>query len=228
MDQPTEPRRHRRLLIAAIAGGLALLVAVGVGIYGLVRGPGDARPDPAPSGTVATSPATPSSTPAGPVRLPATGDAEAFARAVAEALFTWDTLSSAAPADYAQVLSDAADDSEADALASDVRGYLPTAGAWAPLRTYQTRQWLTIDTAAVPEAWTTAEAQAVPSQLPRGATAYTITGTRHRTGVWGTEPVEATRPVSFTVFVACAPPAPEFSASLCRLLRLSELDNPLR
>ena len=71
-------------------------------------------------------------------------------------------------------------------------------------------------------------AQAAPGQLPRGATAYTITGTRHRAGIWGTEPVEATRPVSFTVFIACAPPAPEFSTSLCRLLRLSELDNPLR
>jgi hypothetical protein len=228
MDQPAEPRRHRRLLIAAIAGGLALLVAVGVGIYGLVRGPGDTRSDPSPSGIAAPSPAGPSSTPAGPVRLPATGDAEAFARAVAEALFTWDTLSGATPADYAQVLSDAADTSEADALASDVRAYLPTAEAWAQLTTYQTRQWLTIDTAAVPEAWTTAEAQAAPGQLSQGATAYTITGTRHRAGIWGTEPVEASRPVSFTVFLVCAPPAPEFSADLCRLLRLSELDNPLR
>ncbi|MEA5052118.1 MAG: hypothetical protein VB093_01565 [Propionicimonas sp.] len=228
MDQPAEPRRHRRLLIAAIAGGLALLVAVGVGIYGLVRGPGDTRRDPAPSGTVTIGPSTPSSTPAGPVRLPATGDAEAFAHAVAEALFTWDTLSGATPSDYAQVLSDAADDSEADALASDVRAYLPTAEAWAQLTTYQTRQWLAIDTAAVPEAWTTAEAQAAPGQLPQGATAYTITGTRHRTGIWGTDPVEASRPVSFTVFLVCAPPAPEFRADLCRLLRLSELDNPLR
>lgn len=228
MDQPTEPRRHRRLLIAAIAGGLALLVAVGVGIYGLVRGPGDTRADPSPSGIAATSPAAPSSTPAGPERLPATGDAEAFARAVAEALFIWDTISGATPADYAQVLSDAADTSEADALASDVRAYLPTADAWAQLTTYQTRQWLTIDTAAVPEAWTTAQAQAAPGQLPSGATAYTITGTRHRAGIWGTAPVEASRPVSFTVFLVCAPPAPEFSADLCRLLRLSELDNPLR
>jgi len=126
------------------------------------------------------------------------------------------------------VLSDAADDSEADALASDVRAYLPTAEAWAQLTTYQTRQWLTIDAATVPAAWATAEAQAAPGQLPHGATAYTITGTRHRTGIWGTMPVEATRPVSFTVLIACAPPAREFSASLCHLLRLSELDNPLR
>lgn len=227
MDQPTEPPR-RRLLITVIAGGLALLVAVGVGIYGLVRGPGDTGPDAAPSGTITVAPSSPARAPAAPTRLPVTGDAEEFARAAATALFTWDTLSGAVPADYAQVLSDAADPSEADALASDVRAYLPTADAWAQLTTYQTRQWLTIDTADVPEAWTTAEAQAAPGQLPRGATAYTITGTRHRTGIWGTEPVEATRPVSFTVFIACAPPAPEFSARQCRLLRLSGLDNPLR
>jgi hypothetical protein len=227
MDQPAEPR-HRRLLIAAIAGSLALLVAIGVGIYGLVRGPGDRTSDPASSGTVTVTPSSPVRTPAAPARLPVTGDAEEFARAAATALLTWDTLSGSAPADYAQVLSDAADDSEADALASDVRAYLPTAEAWAQLTTYQTRQWLTIDTATVPEAWATAEAQAAPGQLPRGATAYTITGTRHRTGIWGTEPVEATRPVLFTVFVACAPPAPEFRARLCRLLRLSGLDNPLR
>ena len=227
MDQPAEPRR-RRLLIATIAGGLALLAAVGVGIYGLVRGPGDRTSDPASSGTVTVAPSSPARTPAAPARLPVTGDAEEFARAAATALFTWDTLSGAAPADYAQVLSDAADDSEADALASDMRAYLPTAEAWAQLTTYQTRQWLTIDTAALPQGWETAEAQAAPGQLPRGATAYTITGTRHRAGIWGTEPVEATRPVSFTVFIACAPQAPEFSTSLCRLLRLSELDNPLR
>lgn len=228
MDQPAEPRRHRRLLIAAIAGGLALLVAVGVGIYGLVRGPGDTGPGPAPVGTVTTSPAAPSSTPAGPERLPVIGDAEAFARAVAEALFTWDTLSGAAPSDYAQVLSDAADDAEADALASDVRAYLPTNEAWAQLTTYQTRQWLTIDAATVPEAWSTAEEQAAPGQLPRGAAAYTITGIRHRTGIWRTEPVEASRPVSFTVFIACTPIAPELRANVCRLVRLSALDSPLR
>ena len=40
MDPATsDDRRRRRLLIAATAGGLALLLLVGVGIYGLVRGP---------------------------------------------------------------------------------------------------------------------------------------------------------------------------------------------
>ena len=98
MDQPAEPRR-RRLLYATIAGGLALLAAVGVGIYGLVRGPGDRTSDPASSGTVTVAPSSPARTPAAPARLPVTGDAEEFARAAATALFTWDTLSGAAPAD---------------------------------------------------------------------------------------------------------------------------------
>lgn len=228
MDRPAEPRR-RRLLIAEIAAGLALLVAVGVGIYGLLRGPSSGTTtEPAPSTTTTTRPASPGRTPAAPTRLSVAAGPEEFARAVATALFTWDTLSGAAPADYAQALADAVDDSEADALASDVRAYLPTSEAWTQLTTYQTRQWLTIDTVAVPEAWTTAEAQAAPGQLPRGATAYTIEGTRHRSGIWGTEPVETSRPVAFTVFIACAPPAPEFTTNLCRLLRLSALDNPLR
>jgi hypothetical protein len=215
------------MLIAATAGGFALLAAVGVGIYGLVRGPSDSTTDPSPSETVTVAPTAPANSPTAPTRLPVTGNAEEFSRAVATALFTWNTLSGATPADYAQVLSDAADDSEAAALASDVRAYLPTPDAWAQLTTYQTRQWLAIDTATVPEAWTTAEAQAAPGQLPPGATAYTITGTRHRSGIWGTEPVETSRSVSFTVFIACAPPAPELTANLCRLVRLSELDNPL-
>ena len=228
MDQPAEPRR-RRLLIATIAGGLALLAAVGVGIYGLVRGPGDRTSDPASSGTVTVAPSSPARTPAAPARLPVTGDAEEFARAAATALFTWDTLSGAAPADYAQVLSDAADDSEADALASDMRAYLPTAEAWAQLTTYQTRQWLTIDEVFIPEAWETAVDQAAPGQIPAGAIAYTFEGTRHRDGTWGTTPVEASRPVAFTVFLVCNPPTPGHGAASgsCEVLRLSELDNPL-
>lgn len=229
VKDPATDRRRRGVLIAAIAAGLALLLAAGVGIYGLLRGPADrTQANPAPPSTATAGPGAPARTPAGPARLPVTADPEDFARAVAAALFTWDTLSGAGPADYAQVLSDAADGSEADALAADVRAYLPTDQAWAQLTGYQTRQWLTIDSAVIPTAWTTAQAQAAPGQLPRGVAAYTITGTRHRSGIWGTDPVETSRPVSFTVFLACVPPAPEFTAKLCRLLRLSELDNPLR
>lgn len=224
---PAANRHRRRLLIAAAAFGLALLILVGVGIYGLLRGPAPdgPRPSDAPTSTATATPAPTAG--ANPAEVPMTSDPEAFARAVAGALFAWDTASGFGPSDYAQVLADVAATTEADALVSDVHAYLPTSDAWAQLRQYATRQWLTIDSAVIPEAWATAEEQAAPGQLPRGATAYTITGTRHRSGIWGTEPVEASRPVSFTVFIACVPPAPEFSASLCRLVRLSELDNPL-
>lgn len=215
-----------QIVVAAVVV-IALLVAIGVGIYGLVRGPSDRTPAPSPPSTVTMPPSLPTRTPPVPTRLPDIGDAEAFARAAATALFTWDTSSGYAPSEYAQVLSDASDPLDADALASDVRTYLPTADAWAQLKSYQTRQWLTIDTATVPDAWHTALAQAAPGQLPPGATAYTITGTRHRTGMWGAQPTSANRPVSFTVFLACTPPAPEFRPGPCRLLRLSEPDNPL-
>lgn len=225
-EQPS----HRRLLILLIAGGLALLLLVGIGVYGLLRGPGSEPADPtqptASSTSAAPAPSAPATT--GPEAIPAISDPETFARQAASALFTWDTTGGHKPADYAQVLSDVASDAEADALASDVRSYLPSTEAWAQLRQYQTRQWLTIEEVAVPQAWTTGQAQAAPGQLPDGASAYTITGTRHRAGIWGTEPVETSRPVTFTVFLACTAPDPEAADDLCRLIRLSELDNPLR
>lgn len=225
---PAANRRRRRLLIAAIAGGLALLLLIGLGMYGLLRGPGTNEPDTEGSIQPAGTPVPSAGAPSSPKPIPPLSDPAEFARQVGQALLTWDTSSGLEPSDYAQVLADAADTTEANALAADVRAYLPNSEAWAQLRTYQTRQWLTIDSVVVPEAWTTAEAQAAPGQIPRGATAYTIEGTRHRTGIWGTQPVEASRPVSFTVFIVCTPPAPEFRADLCWLLRLSALDNPLR
>lgn len=226
---PAADRRRRRLLIAVTAGGLALLILVGLGIYGLLRGP--ATPDPETTGRLSPSataiPGRPDAPAPGPVSH--FGDAVVFARNAATALFTWDTASGYNPADYAQVLADVAHGSEADALIADVRAYLPTAEAWAQLRQYQTRQWITIDDAFVPETWETALTQAAPGQIPDGATAITVTGTRHRDGIWDTTPLEASRPVAFTVFMICTPPTPGHSGSgACELLRLSELDNPLR
>jgi hypothetical protein len=226
---PAATRRRRRLLITLTAAGIVLLLLTGVGIYGLLRGTG-----PSPSAGRGDIPSTaaphapiPSATPDGkPGALPMTGDAEVFARGVAEALFTWNTTSGYDPSDYAQPVLDVADGSEADMLASDIRTYVPSPSAWAQLRQYQTRQWITVDTAVVPDAWKTALAQAAPGQLPKGAIAYTITGTRHRTGTWDTDPVETAQPVSFTVFLTCAPAAPEFKG-WCRVVRLSELNSPL-
>ena len=66
-------------------------------------------------------------------------------------------------------------------------------------------------------------AQAPEGQLAPGTVAYTIEGTRHRTGTWNGEPVDSAHKVEFTVFVVCAP-----TYDTCHLLRLSQLDNPLR
>ena len=226
-------RRRRTVLIATIVGGLILLLLIGVGVYGLIRGPQTTEPDdPTPTdGPTATSPTL---VPAEPEPVVALRGPEDFAVAVAEALFTWDTSSGYGPADYAQMLADVTADTEADAAASDVRAYLPAPEAWAQLRTHQTRQWHTIDTIEIPAAWEEAVAQAAPGQIPDGTVAYTITGTRHRTGYWGTDPVTTTHPVAFTVFLTCAPernPAPAPADPItdtCLLLRLSQLDNPLR
>lgn len=224
------PSRFPRRLIIVLAVGAAVLAAlVGVGLYGLLLAPRTAptTATDVPLETPGPAPAIPAPTDTIP-SLPgirSTADAEGFARAVAEALFAWDTASDYEPTDYAQVIVDVGDPSgeEAAGLASDVRTYLPTAEAWAQLRTMQTRQWLTIDEAYVPDSWSDALEQAAPGQLMPGTIAYTISGTRHRDGISGTDPVESARGVAFTVFVTCEP---TFDA--CRVLRLSQLDNPLR
>lgn len=218
--------KHRRVLIAAIAGALAVLVLAGIGIYGLIRGPHTNSPDPDTTGqahTVAPSPRPPA-TQTGPLPIRDTTRAGLFARDVAAALFTWDTASGYQSSEYAQVIVNVGDPSgvETAGLAADVRAYLPTPQQWAQLRTHQTSQWLTIDSLSAPESWAEAEAQAAPGQLLPGTTAYTVTGTRHREGIWGTEPVESTRPVAFTMFITCEP-----TFDHCRLLRLSRVDEPL-
>ncbi len=226
-------RRRRTLLVASIAGGVILTLLVGIGVYGLIRGPQNAQPADvaATESPVATHPADMSS---GPEPVVAIGEPEKFAVAVAEALFSWDTTSGYGPADYAQMLADVTADEDADAAASDVRAYLPTQEVWAQLRTHQTRQWITIDTIEIPTTWEDAVAQAAPGQLPDGAIAYTVTGTRHRTGYWGSDPVATAHEVAFTVFLTCtpehatAPPPADPITKTCALLRLSQGDNPLR
>lgn len=221
--------RPRRRLMLLIAISLSVLTAlVGVGLYGLVLAP---SPDAKTVEPTATAPAAPSEPPSPTVTnatLPSirsTTDAESFARDAARALLDWDTADGFDPLDYAQVVVDAGDPSgnETVGLAADVRAYLPTAEAWSTLRSYATRQWLTIDDAVIPTSWNDAVAQAQRGQLLPGTVAYTITGTRHRAGVVGTEAQETSRPIAFTLFIACEPSFDE-----CRLLRLSEVDNPLR
>lgn len=221
--------RPRRRLVLFLSIGFGVLAAlVGVGLYGLVLAPSPSTPTtevepPAPAASNVSPKPSASSATLPPIR--STSDAEAFAREAAGALVNWDSATDFDPADYAQVIVDAGDPSgiETAGLASDVRTYLPTAEAWLTLRSYGTRQWLTIDEAFVPASWSDAVDQAAPGQLLPGTIAYTITGTRHRSGIVGTQAQETSRPIAFTLFIACEPSFDE-----CRLLRLSEVDNPLR
>ncbi|TFC74566.1 hypothetical protein E3O45_10250 [Cryobacterium sp. TMS1-20-1] len=211
---------RRRLVIAIVSSGIALIVLIVVGLFGLLRGPDKpseaARPAPAAS----ASP-VPTARPDQPPPILATTDPEKFTRSVAGALFNWDTRDRVGLSDWAQVVVDVANTEEAPAVASDVRDYLPAAQIWQQLTTYGTRQWLEIESVTVPEAWSTALQQAAPGQIPQGATARTVTGTRHREGTYNTQAQQTERPVTFTVFVVC--PAHE----TCTLLRLSQLDHPL-
>lgn len=218
--------QRRRVVIAAIAGTLAVVVLAGIGIYGLIRGPHTHNPDADPAGQTDTVPSSsrPPATQMGPLPIRDTTRADVFARDVALALFSWDTASGFQSSEFAQVIVDAGDPTgmETAGLAADVRAYLPSPQQWAQLRTHQTSQWLTIDDLHVPESWAAAEAQAAAGQLLPGTTAYTVTGIRHRDGIWGTEPMETSRPVAFTMFITCEP-----TFENCRLLRLSRVDEPL-
>ncbi|TFD79282.1 hypothetical protein [Cryobacterium fucosi] len=227
MKSSLDPRVHRRLIALIAAGALVLIMAV-VGIYGLVAGHQDsATPKPITTGTT-TAPSTSVPSPVSTPQLsaiPHSRDPEKFAQSVANALFTWDTGSGFMPLDYTVVILDVGDPSgtEQAGLASDVATYLPTREAWVDLRRYATTQSLTIEAMYVPDAWAGAVAQARPGQLPPGAAAYTIEGTRHREGIWNGQPTSTDSAVSFTAFVACPP-----DGDPCYLLRLSQLDNPLK
>lgn len=212
------PRRRRGVLIVAIAGGIVFAALVAVGIFGLLRGPSsETSPTEAPGPDAITD-----TDDLVPREIIATQDGEKFALAVADRLFSWDTGSDHPLSEYLQPLVNVADAEEAPGLAGDARTYLPDEESWQELRTMQVRQWFDVDAVFVPETWETAVAQARPGQLPPGAIAYTIEGTRHRIGTWGTEPAAFRQPVVFTVFLAC-PPDEE-----CRLVRLSVLGQPLK
>jgi hypothetical protein len=229
MDEPApQPasrsgRRPRRTLVVVIVALVVAAALIGVGVFGLVRGPGEQAGTPAARVTSAPTRTSPADRPASPTPLAATNDPEEFARRVAAAVFTWDTAADYGPSDYIQQVVNVGDPSgnETPGLAADLADYLPNTAAWAQLRQYGTRQWLTIDTATVPASWGQALQQGQATLLP-GTTAYTITGTRHRAGVWDGKPVSSAEQVSFTIFETCQP-----TYQSCRLLRLSQLDNPL-
>ncbi len=225
------PASRRRLIVVLAIVGIVVLATLGVGIYGLVRGPSHpaasrpGSPGPGTSSSTGTSEGS-SGTAAGPApsALPKTDNPIVYAKAVAAALFDWSTTSGYSPSDYtAPVLADADPSGEEIAgLIGDIASYEPTDAQWTQLATMQVVQRLTISSAVVPSLWPEALAQAY-GQLRPGTTAITITGVRHRTGVWYGQPAATTDPVSFTVFEACTPAFPR-----CHTLRLSQLNDPLQ
>lgn len=223
---PEDQLRRRRILVVATTA-IALLITAA--IYAALSRPG------APQATVSRvdrgdlyrAPHTAGSGLAADGALAVlepTTDPKAFAELVAHALFDWNTTVAVPLAAYTNRLVDVADPTgeSSPGLVADAAGYLPTALAWADLRTYSTRQWLTVKSVKAPGLWAQAKAEAGPDGLLPGTAAYTIAGVRHRVGIWEDKPVASAHDVAFTVFIVCAP-----SYQDCRLLRLSRLDEPL-
>ena len=224
---PTRPRLVRAALVGVTVVLLVGVVALAIFTFGQRN-----TPAPAPAGE-SKSTTAPVDTRA-PAAAPMSRDALApvvpsrdpvdFATSAAQALFEWDTTIPVALAQYKGRLLVVADPSgqESAGLALDLASYLPSPPAWEHLRGYDTRQWLEITSALVPDAWTDAIGQD-PNLVAPGTFAVTITGIRHRAGTWDGEPVTDQFDIALTAFVGCEPTYPT-----CHLLRLTQLDKPLR
>ena len=211
--------RHRVLSLVIV---LLAAVALATALRLLAPNGADQQPAVVPPPTGAPSPDQRPDVPAAPplphdVPLVQASDPDVFAREVAEAVFTWDTSSTTLP-DVTEQLLVAADPTgeETPGLLVDLRTYLPSDPAWSQLVQYRTRQWIEITDIVEPEAWDDAVEQAPEGALAAGTTARTVTGMRHRAGIWEDEPATTSSPVQFTVFLRCSP-----SADQCYLLRLS-------
>ena len=213
-----------RITVAIVLVAALLLAVVGVGVYGLFFATKKHEPtfSASPTPSYSSNPSPPAVVTVDPESMV---ESEQFAQWVAEALFAWDTgtMNRTQVIDKLMAVADPSGDGEGPGLASDIGNYLPDNTVWLQLRHYATKQWLEVEAIEVPEAWGQALADAASGQILPGTTAYTITGTRHREGVWEKETTSYSNQVAFTVFVTCAPSFPE-----CHLLRLSQLDNPLR
>jgi len=225
MRYPTTPEvlRRRHLILLGLAVGSLLIAFVAYSLQ--------VRRSPIPPSTANVTVAEPRElTPTvsvSPVAdlapLRPTSDPEAFARLAADALFDWNTATLIDRADHIERLVAVGDPTgeSSPGLVSDLDNYFPTHEAWVELTEYKTAQWLSIESVVTPTLWAEAEAQAGDELLP-GTSAFTIHGTRHRSGLWEGEPVASEHDVAFTIFFVCPP-----SYAECHLLRLSMLDKPL-
>lgn len=214
--------RRRRLIVVGVTLGLLLISSLTyVVLVQRAQSPTASRVE---AGNVKVDAPRGEATHADEIEpLPVTNDPETFARLVAGSIFEWDTATLITRTDHIEQLTTVGDPTgeSTPGLVTDLDNYLPTPDAWQELAKYETRQWLTVQSVTTPTKWAQAEAQAGDSLLP-GTTAFTIDGTRHRTGVWEDAPVASEHDVSFTVFIVCGPSYPE-----CHLLRLSRLNDPL-
>lgn len=222
---PNQELRRRRLV--GLVVGVVLtgcLVGICLALSAGHRGGNDsasAAASPRPDGD---SPSDASAPAWGTRLLGGISDPEAFADAVARALFDWDTAAPIPLSEHVGRLLAIADPTgaESQGLTVDVAAYLPTDEAWAYLKPYYTRQWIEIESITVPDRWPQAVEEAGPGGFAPGTTAYTIEGVRRRSGVWKGDEVSSAHAVAFTVFMVCGPTYPS-----CHLLRLSRLDEPL-
>ena len=217
--------RRRRIAVAALAAAV-LVAALGAWLAVAQPHPNRSTAPPTtidPAGHAETLGSDDYTQPVELSQVASTADPRTFAESVARSLFDWDTTAPFPLSDYAGRLLAVADPTgqESPGLVADIAGYLPTDEAWAFLKPYYTRQWLEISTVEVPDLWEQALAEAGQALAP-GTMAYTIRGTRHRSGVWEGAPVTSQHEVAFTVFIVCEPSYPT-----CHLLRLSRLDEPL-
>jgi len=225
MLYPTTPDALRRRRLIVLGVGIALLL-IAVITYAVLVHRSASTTSP-PTGRHPNQPTRVTTEPhSSAAELPAlrpTDDPDAFARLVAQTLFQWDTATIISRTDHIEQLVTVADPTgeSTPGLVSDLDNYLPTQDAWVELARYETDQWLSIDSVTAPSKWAEAESQTGDELLP-GTTAFTIRGTRHRSGVWEGEAVTSAHDVAFTVFIICGP-----SYSECHLLRLSMLDKPL-
>lgn len=224
MLSPSLTRRHPRRLLVLAATGVSVALMLGAILVALDSRPSEPTTRPGDS-TVPTSSIAlgDARTHEATAALPRSADPRQFVRDVAAAIFAWDTRTASGPAEPIEPFLTIADPTgeSSPGLVSDLAGYLPTHDAWVDLRRYQTQQRLEVTTVSVPELWATAIEQA-DRELAPGTAAFTVEGTRHRSGMWEGQAVASEHGVAFTVFVVCTPTYPT-----CHLLRLSRLDDPL-